>query len=598
METNFNIADSSELTKQHAYADKLVKEGFDFGLTVGSAFVDSMRSTYYKHTGTALDEIIDNSLEAGASNIHLAFGFPSKSTNKPDAFAIIDDGHGMPENMVRLAVLWGGTHRQGSRSGFGRFGFGLPSASVNQGERYSIYSLTSGNSWSSVTVDLEDIRKGVHTDKTGRVVAPKPSIKEPPEWVKSYIKTNFKDGKLKSGTVVLIEKLDRHTWKTVSGLTKNLSEHFGVTYRNYLSDTNLFIDGEKVEPLDPHFITPGLRYHTIEGDPDQAMSLEPGFFEVAPKNGGEKVLVRLRFARFPLTYFRVDKNKDAGRGNQNPRFSVKTDTLGLIVNRMGRQIDVVEKTPWTGFEKFRNDDRYWAVEIDFPAELDEEFQVSNSKQGVFLSERMWDLLKLAGVENALKALRSANKAEDRKKNEPKIGGTKSSELSMEEAQKFKRKKPEHNTEDRIKKAKDNLERYVKKKAEETQQTEAEIRAAVVNDSVKHPYRVEFENMPGSPFYRLEQIGVMRVLFINRSHRFYQDIYSHAKTRHAQAALEVLLFVLGECELDAQSNDDRSLFYSSERSEWSQLLENALGVLSRYQEETEIVDSGDEMENVA
>lgn len=126
-----NVVDMNELQKQTAYAEKLEKAGFDYGFAVGSAFVESMRNTFYKHTGTALDEIVDNAIEAGASEIQIALHAGGKSDAKPDSIATIDNGHGMKPNMMRVAVVWGGTHREGSRQGFGRFGFGLPTASVN-----------------------------------------------------------------------------------------------------------------------------------------------------------------------------------------------------------------------------------------------------------------------------------------------------------------------------------------------------------------------------------------------------------------------------------------------------------------------------------
>src|SRR5438128_1973726 len=149
---------SGELERQRGYAQGMDDIGFDYGLAVGSAFVESMRNTFYRHTGTALDELIDNAIEAGAAKIHIVPGFYGKSDAKPDAIAVIDDGHGMVPEMVRLSVLWGGTHRENSRAGFGRFGFGLPSASVNQARRFSVYSILDGDKWHGITIDLDDIK--------------------------------------------------------------------------------------------------------------------------------------------------------------------------------------------------------------------------------------------------------------------------------------------------------------------------------------------------------------------------------------------------------------------------------------------------------
>lgn len=585
--------DTSELRKQETYAKGLVEKGFDFGLAVGSAFVESMRNTYYRHTGTALDELIDNSIEAGASNIHIALGYED-SEKKPTSIAVIDDGHGMVPEMIRLSVLWGGTHREGSRSGFGRFGFGLPSASVNQARRFSVFSKVEAGDWQHVTVDLDDIRQGKYTDKkTGRVVAPATVRGAPPKWVLEYISQNLPDGDLPRGTIVVWEKLDRIKWKTTSSMTKNLLEHFGVTYRNYIGQISLYFNGVAVQPTDPLFITPGYRYYDF--DEDRAVPLEPAVFQVTSKHTGEKVPVRIRYAQLPLTFFSVDKSSGAGKGNQNPRFSVMAENFGIIISRMGRQIDVIEKTPWPMFEKFRNDDRYWAAEIDFPAELDEELTISNSKQGVVLSDRFWDLLKDAGMENALRQMRGHVNSEQAKRKSAKEpdGEKRASEKAMEESEKFKRKRADVDLVEREKRARTALEQHIKRRARDTQRDESAVRQEVEQETTTHPYRVDFERMPGAPFFRVEQLGGMQVLYINRAHRFFSDVYAASdSSRRVRAALEVLLFSIGDCELDAQGNPDRALFYAVERQAWSETIATALEILHRFVDDTDVIDVDD------
>jgi Histidine kinase-, DNA gyrase B-, and HSP90-like ATPase len=263
MNTMENVVDMNELEKQTAYAESLENAGFDYGLAVGSAFAESMRNTYYKHTGTALDEINDNGIEAGAGEIHTVLAYYGKSEAKPDAIATIDNAHGMGPRMLRLSVLWGGTHREGSRTGFGRFGFGLPSASVNQCRRFTVFSIVEGGDWHSVVVDLDDVRDGKYT-RAGKIVIPPANAEHPPKWVMDYIKANFPEGHLKHGTVVLWEKIDRLKWKTTAAMTKNLLEHFGTTYRNYLAKVKLVFNGTRVEPLDPLFITPGFRHYDLD----------------------------------------------------------------------------------------------------------------------------------------------------------------------------------------------------------------------------------------------------------------------------------------------------------------------------------------------
>jgi len=590
--------DKTELQKQIAYANELKAKGFDYGFAVGTAFVESMRNTHYKHTGTALDELIDNSIEAGASQVCIALGYSQKSKAKPDALAVIDDGHGMPPGMLRPAAAWGGTHRHNDevRTGFGRFGFGLPSASVNQARKFSIYSVVAGGNWHCVSVDLDEIAAGKHTDKTGKVHVPEEQENcEPPKWVFEHIECHMPGGKLPHGTVVIWDKMDRIKWSTTKGMRDNLLQHFGVMYRNYLQQTGIKFDGTVVEPLDPLFVTPGFRY--FDEDEDRAKALEPAELEVKSKRSdGEKVKLTVRFALFPHRFFSKDKEKDAANRNSNNRFKVANDHRGIIVCRMGRQIDVVERTPWQNIEKFRNDDRYWAVEVDFPAELDEEFTIANSKQGVVMSDRIWDLLADAGMEKNIRLLRkevsAMQKADKTKPEDP--NKDRPSEASMKESEKFRRLRTPSNSAEREAKAKEQFEQYVKQKAKEQKRPEELVRSEAKEEEVAHPYKVEFDNHPGAPFYRVIQRGGMKVLEINTSHRFYTDVYaSPAADRFLRAGLEVLLFSIGEAELDALGNQDKSNFYHVEKTAWSERLEVALDVLHKFGHDEDSVDSADE-----
>ena len=387
MTEEMTTPDKSELQLQLDYVDRMDELGEEYTFAIGSAFVDSMRNTHYNNTGTAIDELIDNSIEAGATQVCIGLDYGGKATTKPTSMAIIDDGHGMVPRMIRRAAAWGGTHRQivASRTGFGRFGFGLPTASVNQAMKFSIYSKTADGDWHAVVVDLGELLK---PGFSGTPKVPETKKAELPTWVQKHIMEHVSSSGLGHGSVVVWDKLDRLTWKTTKGLRENLIQHFGVVFRNYLGSTTIKFDGTTVEPLDPLFITPGYRLH--DEDEDRATALPAKEFEVKDRNSDRKHIVRIRYAEFPPRFFSIDKEKDAARGNNNDRFKVANAHRGIIISRMGRQIDVVEATPWKNLEKFRNDDRYWAVEVDFPADLDEEFTISNTKQNVVMSDRVWD----------------------------------------------------------------------------------------------------------------------------------------------------------------------------------------------------------------
>ena len=547
------------LNAQRAYTSQLILQGQDFALVAAEAFVRGIRDIGYKSTATALDELIDNSIQAGATRVDVAFGYGRKSSSKPDRIAVIDDGHGMDPDMIRASVMWGGTHRENDRNGFGRYGYGLPSACVSQGTRFTVFSHPEGGMLHQVELDIEQLGSGAYHSPDGRVEVPAPAQAELPTWVNMYTKERGFSSARSFGTTVIIENLDRLSWVTKSNLERNLLEHFGVTYRNYLRDVEIRVNGKKVEPIDPLFVTEGFRFHDI--DEDRANLLEPIRFTV--KGGtNRKPLgeVHVRFSWLPPTFAAVDKNKRATRGNANGRFPVMREHLGIIFMRAGRQMDVVTKNPWT---QFQNNDRYLNVEVNFPPELDEEFSITTSKQQVVVSDRMWDLLKDAGVSRAIDDMRKIWSSTNVAVKVEREHTRRDSEQVMEESTKFVDPVPPPDAVKRDESAKRNLENEAKRRARENKQPIEETKADLEAEIEGHPYKVRDEHVPGGSFYRPQQLGGQFVLWVNTAHRFYTDVYAGPdSTAHLRNALELLLFSLGEAELNAQG--ERQLFYQTER----------------------------------
>ena len=259
-------------------------------------------------------------------------------------------------------------------------------------------------------------------------------------------------------------------------MRRNLLPHFGVTFRNYVGQTAIKFDGTSVEPLDPLFITPGFRGYDI--DEDRATSIEPAIIEVKNPLTGEKSEVRVRYALFPNRFFSIDKAEKAVGNNTNERFKVANNHRGIIICRMGRQIHVVESTNWKGLEKFSNDDRYWATEIDFPADLDEEFTVGNSKQDVVMSDNIWERLKDGGMLAAIKGLRKEVRRGQDALKEGRRDPTqpRPSEISMKKSEKFRRPRAgSPSEEEKDANAKRNFEQHYRERARKENRPEEIVR---------------------------------------------------------------------------------------------------------------------------
>jgi hypothetical protein len=574
MSTNPSIF-SSDLQAQHQYVEKLRNSKFDFSLMVAEAFVRGIRDIGYKHTGTALDEFIDNSIQAGAENVHVAFHFPSNST-KPDKIAIIDDGHGMEADMIRLSIIWGGTHRENDRKGFGRYGYGLPSAAVSQGRHFEVYSSIDGAQWYKNSLDIDEIGDGKYNDGSGKVIVPESIPAKLPSWLNEYINTAF-ESDFSHGTIVLLEKLDRLTWVTQAALERNIFEHFGITYRNFLRQVNIYVNGKKVEPTDPLFTTPGFRFYDMNDV--HGIALDGVNIEIKDARTHKvEDIIKIRYSYLPPSFTKSNPS-DPLSPEKGSRLEIMKEHNGVIVLRQGRQIEVVQ--PPKDWLTLGNNDRYWKVEVDFPATLDEEFSITTSKQTVRLSDRIWELLKQAGVLKTMKELRARYlKDVDELKAKTEETDHRASERAMQESDKFKTTRPSEPSPEEQARRKEREDEEVRRRAEKTGKTTEEARREFETEVQGHPYRVMREHLPGAPFFRVEQVGGLKVLYLNTAHRFYSKVYWNADaTPYFRAAIEVLLFVIGDCELD--SSDDRRIFYETERGVWSARLNAALDQLEKF-----------------
>jgi hypothetical protein len=563
--------------RQKAAVAELEKGRFKWGLTVGAAFVRGIREIGYKHTGTALDELVDNAYEAGAGNVHVVLNDDgSGRKNNVTQIAVIDDGCGMYDKMIRLAVLWGGTDRENSRKGIGRFGYGLPSASVSQAQRFEVYSMPEGEKLMMCGLDLGDIQVGKYTDAEGDIVVPEPKAGKLPRFVEEYIGKNLPDG-FKKGTVVVLDKLDKLTWKAMPALQNHLLEHFGVVYHKLRGQFELWVNGKRVEPIDPLFVTPGYRWYDL--DEDRAQPLDPVRIDVKDKDTKEVIgHVNVRFSYMSMRFGSIDKTKKATSKNANERFAVLKEYNGFIIARMGRIIEVVRHSPLT---TFMNNDVYIKIEIDFDASLDELFNVPTSKQRVDVSDRIWEILKENGVLKALEQLRKKRNEELAvlSQEEDQKAGDRPSEKAMEEARKLAPVTPLPIADRQKEEARRRLEQEAQRRARDTGKPVEAVMREVEAELGGKPYKVALRSVPGGAFFDVDQIGGTKVLWLNTSSRFFQEVHSGpSSTPAVRAALEILLFSIGDRMLEGR--DELRAFYTHEIPEWSRKLEYALAHLAQ------------------
>lgn len=341
-----------------------------------------MRSSGYRDTAHAIAELIDNSIQAGdgvnpRTEVEVLCVDRYRTVNmrkrrQLDEIAVYDNACGMDPKTLRDALQFGNGTRleRANQKGIGKFGMGLPNASISQCSKLDVWSWQGGKCYHTF-LDIEQIEKG----KLKEVPEPKSSA-IPERW-----RNIIRDPIGEHGTLVVWSQLDRVTWKGSKALLENSEFLVGRIYR-------YFIDGGKARiRLAAFEETEGdleKRYDSDAraNDPLYLMrntcapapyDKEPAFdlvgempIEVGYGSESHKILLRYSVAR-------PQPRQQGG----NTKIGIDTArNQGVSVVRALRELEM-NKT----FDS-RSDprDRWWGIEVQFDPDLDDVFGVTNNKQ--------------------------------------------------------------------------------------------------------------------------------------------------------------------------------------------------------------------------
>jgi hypothetical protein len=220
---------------------------FDLVEPNAGALIESLRAFGYTPE-TAVADLVDNSITAGARNIDIEF-----SWNGPDSrVTITDDGTGMAVVELVDAMRAGSKSPRAKRdpSDLGRFGLGLKTASFSQCRMLTVVSKAKGSDPASRRWDLDEV---VGSGEWRLLHGPTP-------WGAGRL---AELGKAKSGTTVIWERLDRlvdhsdaedsSAQRRFLAIADRVAAHLSMTFHRFLSGRRLSIrlNGVELARWDP-----------------------------------------------------------------------------------------------------------------------------------------------------------------------------------------------------------------------------------------------------------------------------------------------------------------------------------------------------------
>jgi hypothetical protein len=326
----------------------------DFSIIALDKFIQATRDSGYKGTPSAISELVDNAIQAGATEISIQFKPVSIRDEPTVEVSVIDNGSGMNHRELRTALRFGGSSRFNYRGGLGRYGMGLPNSSFSQAQRVTVHTWQGTGSETAIMsyLDLREIASG--------------AMKLVPEPIPS---TSTLGLAYKSGTVVIWSECDRLDNKRISTLKRKLLTNLGRKFRHFIwRGVKISVNDEPVLPFDPLYLNENSLYSG-----GQLFAKEISYELSAGPNSIETGIVTVRFSELPV-------HKWAKLKNEEKRVRGISKGAGMSIVRGGREVDY----GWFLFgEKRReNYDDWWRCELHFEPILDEAFGITHTKQQV------------------------------------------------------------------------------------------------------------------------------------------------------------------------------------------------------------------------
>lgn len=549
----------------------------------------SLRDSGYS-LPTALAEVVDNSIEAGAKRIVIHLDESEKRGRKHvSRITVADDGEGMPLETLHRYLVIGFSTRYMRQDTIGKYGVGAKLAALNFGTRIDVWSRQSTDeSWMHVEFDLKAAIEAEKNQEAEATMVSPPDEREVPADLIDRLPKG-------SGTLVVWSDVDRLEQGRVAATTGELvvqvQKETARIFREFLDGgITLVVNGTQLLSHDPLYLMEGTRADQIlnKANPPEE-GKEPKHFKAQKILTREEITVKAAGgakAYLTVTLYPPEVTRQRGKGGDDlARQLGVPDNLGaLSFMRLKREI-AYNNVPRIFPFGVKDSDRFIGIEVAFDPELDELFGVRNVKRGVEPHGELRDKIR----EKLKKAIPQARKLlDDRWGAETKETKAKAGEHApiMNAVADADKSLPRgRSTGTSAEEAEEERKTLARDAGASNEREEREYADRVR----KLPFVIESVDFPGKMFVDIRHLDNQVIIRLNTRHRFYRELWKpmsdlaenvegttdEATARVAARAVEALSLMIVAYG-KAQSMDADPNRYEDLTSYWGQFVDTLMG----------------------
>ena len=577
--------------------NRILKDGANVPLFFAQTLVSSLRDQGYNDTTSALCEHVDNSIQAGASEVRIYFRQIGKPGSYKTDVAVLDNGQGMAPNVLKVAMSFGGSMNFNNRSGIGRFGMGMKTAALSMSPLVELYSWQEPGAIYNLALDVEAIGR----ERSNNVLLPDPELlDELPDDVADIIqkpmsvprdrgqqelladiKDDLEEALGNSGTIIFMPNCDRLSFAKANTLVDHATKEMARVYRRAIGDgLKLFINNRQVTAFDPTYSMVDARHRQyldeVETKGSKLVTAKLIKLPIHDKEDSETAQIKISLFKLPIEEWYHLSQKTL----RNDLHVFNGQTVSILRN--GRELFADRMPELTT----RHSITHWfRVQIDFPGDLDEAFGVAANKQGVRPKGYVKDAIKKGIGEDISTVINEIRRFQSEQR------------INTEAA------KPS-TSENKATASDPHQARSLALSAEEEEQIEENLRALAVTLKRSHEtddeafqrvkasrYLIQYVHDEYWPFYRAQHHYGRVILSINTAHPFFSELYDPIRkldgadgseddentgAKHVReqtgplVALELLLLSLARTQSSLSlENEDAHRTLETLQREWSE-----------------------------